>query len=194
MGHGVSPASPWLDAGEYFLVGLQREDHPEPVGDDQQNGEPEAEFLEHRGFPLGLADQRRQEQGDGGNEQQAGLKAGAEPVELLLVVSQASDQERTAEHEERVGDDRSGDGRLDQQILAGLQCGQRDDEFGQVAERRVQKSANSLSGSVGYRLRRPAEEHRKRDDRTDGKQEEDGVPLRPEMLGCENDRHKHEEP
>src|SRR5258705_11234927 len=42
-------------------------------------------------------------------------------------------RERRAQHEQRVGDDRPCDGCLHQGILPSVQCGQRDDKFGQVS-------------------------------------------------------------
>ena len=56
-----------------------------------------------------VLDRRGHQQRDRGQEQQAGLQARVDAVELLHVVRQPAEQERRAQHEERVGDDRAGD-------------------------------------------------------------------------------------
>ena len=86
-------------------------------------------------------------------EEQARLHAGADPVVFLHVMLESAEQERRPQHEQRVGDDRAGDGRLHERVLAGAQGGQRDDQFGQVSQRGVQQPACRIAcfGSNGFR-------------------------------------------
>ena len=58
---------------------------------------------------IGLRHRRRNQQRDRGQEQHARLQARADAVVLLDVILESAEQERCAEHEQGVGDDRPGD-------------------------------------------------------------------------------------
>ena len=141
-----------------------------------------------------LGQHRRHKQGDGGEEQQARLKSGAYPIELLLVMAQSTDQESSAEHEQRVAHNGSGNRRLDQEVLSGLQGSQRNDEFGQVAKCGVEQSANRFAGLVSDRFRRSAEQGCERNNGKDRQQEEKSMPVWPYMLAYKHDRNKQHQP
>jgi len=79
-------------------------------------------------------------------EEQAGLEPGADAVELLHVVFEAAEEERSAQHEQRIGNDGTGDGGLHQHVLPGVQGRQRDDQLGQVAQRGIEQAADSIAG------------------------------------------------
>ena len=131
---------------------------------------------------------------DRGEKQKTGLEPGTDPVELLLVMPEASDQKRTAEHEQRIGDNGTGDRCLHQQVLTSLQGGECDDEFRQIAKRGVEQAADRLPGPVGNRLRRSAEEHCQGNDGADRQHEKHCVLLRPDTLADEDDRDEHQKP
>ena len=124
---------------------------------------------------IGVGDRRRHEQRDRRQEEQPRLEPRADPVVLLHVMLQPAEQERRAQHEQRVGDDRAGERRLDQHVLAGAQRRERDDELGQVAERRVEQAADRVAGLRRDRLGRVAEQRRERHDGQHREHEQQGV-------------------
>ena len=131
---------------------------------------------------VGLRDRRGNQQRDRRQEQQACLQPGARAVELLHVVLEAAEQERRAQHEQRVGDDRAGDRRLHQRVLPGAQGGERDDQLGQVAERRVEQPADRVAGLRGHRLGGVAQQGGERHDGQDRQHEEQCVRLGLELV------------
>ena len=113
------------------------------------------------------------------------LPAGARrPVELLHVVLEAAEQERRAQHEQRVGDDRAGDRRLHQHVLARAQRGQRDDQLGQVSERRIEQPADRIAGLRRDGFGRMAEQCRQRHDRQHRQHEQQRVRLGHELAAA----------
>ena len=99
-------------------------------------------------------DRGRDEQGDRGQQQHSGLRARVGGVEFLRVVLEAAEQERAAQHEEAVGHDGPGHRRFHEVEHPGAQRGDGDDELGQVAERRVEQSADRVPGLRGHALGR----------------------------------------
>ena len=87
------------------------------------------------------------------------------------VVPQPAQQERDAEHEEQVGDDRASDRRLDELEHAHAQRGQRNDKLGEIAKARVQKAADAVARLGGDRFGGAAEERGQRNDGSDRKDE-----------------------
>jgi hypothetical protein len=73
------------------------------------------------------------------------LEAGAGSVVFLHVMLESAEQERRAQHEQRVGDDRTGYGGLHERVLPGAQCGQRDDQFGQIPQRSVEQPTDRIA-------------------------------------------------
>ncbi len=68
------------------------------------------------------------------------------PVETLRAVLDAADQDAETHDQQDVADDRAGDGGLDE-IQQALSDGEnRDDEFGGVAQRRVEQAADAGAG------------------------------------------------
>ena len=53
-------------------------------------------------------------------------------------------------HEQRVRHDRAGDGSFHQRVLARLQSDDRDHQFGQVSECRVEQATNGITGLRGH--------------------------------------------
>ena len=54
-------------------------------------------------------------------------KSSADAIVFLRVVFNAAEKKRRPQHEQRVGDDRAGNGRLHEHELPGAQGGERDD-------------------------------------------------------------------
>ena len=141
-----------------------------------------------------LRDRRRNQQADGGQEQQARLHAGADAVVFLLVILEAAKQQRDAEHEQRVGDDRAGHRRLHQHELPGAQGRERDHQLRQVAERRIEQAADRITGLGRHRLRGVTEQRRQRHDRQDRQCEQQRVRVVRELLGHEHHGHEDQQP
>ena len=74
----------------------------------KEHGQPQAEGLSDGCPDVRLGEERGHEQGNRSEEKQAGLEACAHAVELLLVMPEAANQERAAEHEQGIGDDGPG--------------------------------------------------------------------------------------
>jgi hypothetical protein len=100
----------------------------------------------------------------------------------------------SSQHEERVGDDRPGDGGLHQRVLPRRQRRERDHELGQVAERGVDETARRIACPFGHRFRREAQERRERNDGKNGQKEEQRVRVGPHHLDGEDRRDEDEEP
>ena len=82
--------------------------------------------------------------------------------ELELSVLEAAGEERSAEHEQKVPDDRAGDRRTHHLELAAGDKEHADDELGSVAERGVQEAADTRPGVGGELLGGVAEQTRER--------------------------------
>ena len=76
---------------------------------------------------------------------------------MLLLMAQAASKHGRTEHQKDISHDRSDDRRLHHIMKPGAQGGECDDEFGGVAESRIEKTANSLAGAVGQLFCCPAE-------------------------------------
>ena len=143
---------------------------------------------------VGCADRRRNHQGDRGQEQQTRLHAGAGPVVFLNVVLESAEQKRRAQHEQRVGDDRAGDGRLHQHVLPGAQSRQRDDQLGQVSQRGVEQATRRVAGLGRNRFGGVTQQRGQRHDGEHGQHEEQRVRFGLELRGCKHHRHKGQQP
>jgi hypothetical protein len=78
--------------------------------------------------------------------------------------------------------------------LSGPQCGQRDEQLGQVSQGRVEKTADQVASLVSHRLGGEAEQSRQWDDGRNGQQEKQRVRFGLEELPEEDNRHEHQEP
>ena len=77
---------------------------------------------------------------------------------------QAADECRRAEHQQHVADDRAGQGGLDEIGQAFAQRQRADDQFGGVAERRVEQAADAAAEPFGEHARRAADQCGQRQD------------------------------
>jgi hypothetical protein len=159
----------------------EREDEREDVDEDQDGGHTEGEpveegvgrFREERQAPLDLVDdleEGRDQHPDDGEEHHRRGSPGDARVESLQAVLQPADEEREAEDEEEIPEDRADDRGLYQLDLPGPERDDRDDQLGGVAEGRVQEAADAspvwcASSSVAS-PRRPATGRRPRHEKT----------------------------
>jgi hypothetical protein len=88
-----------LRAAEHLPMRLEGDDQAEDIGHDEQHRQAEAQPLREspRGRRVGFRDRRGNEQGDGGQEQQARLEPGVGGVELLHVMLHAPPEEGRAD-------------------------------------------------------------------------------------------------
>ena len=133
-------------------------------------------------------------QRDRGQKEQARLQAGADPVVFLHVVLESAEQKRRAQHEQRVGDDRAGDGRLHQHVLPGAQRGQRDDQFGQVSQRGVEQAADRIARLGRHGFGGVTQQRGQRHDGQHGQHEKQRVRFGLELLGGEHHGHEGQQP
>ena len=134
-------------AGKQFAVRLEREQHSQGVGNNKQHRKTHAQ-LAHKGCRrrrIDLGHRRWDQQRNRSQEEEARLHARADPVELLHVVAHSAEEKRRAQHEQRVRDNRTSDGRFHQHVLPGAQGGERNDQFGQVSERGVEQPADRIA-------------------------------------------------
>jgi hypothetical protein len=168
----------------------EREVEVRGVDHEQHDRDPDAQGRDGRGPRAEHALERgRQHEPDRRERQHRRLRAGARRVEVLLrPVPGAAGEHRGAEHEQDVPDDRAGEGCLHHvgQTLAERRDG--DDQFGGVAERRVEKAADAFARMVRQRLRRAAHPSGQRQDGESRREEDPQVPFWREML--ERDRQR----
>src|SRR6185436_20967573 len=91
---------------------------------------------------------RRQEESDRGQGQHGRLRAGSRWIEALLRVAQAAGEHGGAQYEQDIADDGAGDRGLHHIVQSRAQSGERDDQFGRVAEGRVQQAAHAFAGTL----------------------------------------------
>ena len=95
----------------------------------------------------------------------------AQRVESLRPVSDAADEKREAEHEHAVRDDRADERRLHDADQAVAQREQRDEQLGQVPERRLDDAGDRRAEPAAELLRCAADEAREHRDRQRGDEE-----------------------
>ena len=162
----------------------QEEVHLSAVGDQQQDRDADRQALdlEERGVArvgLGTApDDEREgggdDQSDRRQDQGGGVHADHLLVVLLHPVLQAADEQRGAEDEQQVADDRAGDRRVDDVDLAVEDQERGDDDLADVADRGVHDPADLRSGRDAQLLGGVAEEVGEGEDRERGDAEGEG--------------------
>ena len=183
-------------AGKNLAMRSQREPQPQDVTRDQQQRQHQAELLDRLwavdtvGRHDGRGDQKRHDC----NKEQAGLKACPSAVEFLQVVAQPAQKEGCTQHEQRIGDDGPGNRGLDQRVLSGGQCGQGDDQLGQVAKGCVDQPACGIAGAFRHGLGRKAEQGGQRNNGKNGKQKQQRVGVGPDNFDDQDDRNKDQQP
>ena len=141
-----------------------------------------------------MRDRRRNQQRDRGQEEQARLKAGADPIVFLDVMLESTEQKRRAQHEQRVGDNRAGNGRLHQHVLPGAQGGERDDQFRQVSQRGIEQPADRIARLGRHRFGGMTQQRRQWHDGQNGQHEEQRVRFWFEFVRREHQGHERQQP
>ena len=100
---------------------------------------------------------RHRERGDR-EHQQHRHRADRLSVEPLRAVAQAAEEEGEPEHEQRVGEDRADERRLHHDDEPRLQAEDRDEELGQVAQRRLEDAGRARAEAVAELIRALADE------------------------------------
>ena len=140
------------------------------------------------------ADDGGHEQGHRRQEQHPGLQACGAGVVLLDAVLEATQQERHAEHEQRVGDDRASDRGFHEVEHASTQCSDGDDQFREVAERGIQQPTHGIAGLRRDAFGRMAEQGGEGDDCEHGEYEQCRVRLWREVFAEEYGGHGGKQP
>ena len=154
---------------------------------------PRAEGLRHR-LPFAGGDGRRYQQCEGRQEQHGHLEPRIAEAEALLVILQSAQEEGRARHEQHVGDDGADQRCLDEEILARLQGGNGDDQFGEVSQRRVEQPAHGIAGSGRNLLGGEAQYHGEWNNGQNRQQEDQRLQLGQQVLAHQDDRHENEKP
>ena len=155
-----------------------------------------AQLLGERGprDRVGLRNRRRNQQGDRSQEEQARLHAGADAVVFLDMIFESAEEKGRAQHEQRVGDDRAGEGRLHQHILPGAQGGERNDQFRQIPQRGIEQATDRIPGLGRHGFGGVTEQGGQRHDGQDGQYEEQRVRVVLECFGREHHGHEDQQP
>ena len=143
---------------------------------------------------VGLRDRRRNQQRDRGQKEQASLQAGGDPVVFLHVVLESAEEKRRAQHEQRVEDDRPGDGCLHQHVLPGTQGGDRDDQFGQVSQRGVEQPTDRIARFGRHGFGGVTQQHRQGQNGQYGQHEQQRVRFGLQLRGCKQHGHEYQQP
>ena len=144
--------------------------------------------------PVAGSDGRRHQQREGRQKQHGHLESRIAEAEALLVILQSAQEEGRARHEQHVGDDGADQRCLDEEILARLQGGNGDDQFGQVSQRRIEQPAHGIAGAGRHLFGGEAEHHGERNDGQNRQQEDQRLRLGQQVLAHQDDRHENEKP
>jgi hypothetical protein len=150
-----------------MAVRLEREQQAQSVSNDQQYGQCDAELVGQRGtrHQVGFGDRRRTHERNRGQKEQTGIQTGASAVVLLDVVLEAAEKKGCSEQEKHVGHNSAGYGALHQRIFPGTERRRCNDQFRQIAQRRVEQSADRVAGHFRHRFGRVTKQGSKRHDR-----------------------------
>ena len=116
----------------------------------------------------------RNEERDGAQPERGRRDARRGLIKSLLRMAHATDENRRAEHEQKVADDRSSDGRFDDAGQPFAQRDQRDDQLRGIAKGRIQKAADARTRARGQLFGRATHPASQRDDRDRGDDERAG--------------------
>ena len=122
------------------------------------------------------------------------MHAGADAIVFLDVVFEAAEEKGRAQHEQRVGDDRAGKGRLDQHVLSGAQSGERNDQFRQIPQRGIEQATDRIPGLGRHGFGGVTEQGSQRHDGQDGEDEEKRVRVVRDSFDREHHGHEDQQP
>ena len=135
-----------------------------------------------------------QDQGDRREREHRRLRARAGRVVVLLGTAQASGQHGGPEHQQNVPDDGSDDRRLYDVVEPRAQGGERDDEFGGIAEGRVEQPADPLAHALRKLLGRAAHPRGQGQDGQSRGGEDQEMPVGREKFQADRDGDEEQEP
>ena len=116
---------------------------------------------------------RGHEKPDQGQHEQRRVRPGDLLAERLGPVAKAADEDACPHDEQQVADDRARQRGLDDVDESGLQGEERDDQLGDVAERRVEDAADLRAGDRPQPFRRETHDPGKTEDRRGRQHEEE---------------------
>ena len=177
-------------------MGAEREHQAAKIDREQDDRHDDAE-PDRLGDELAAADDgedRGHDDGDGGQRHHADLGARADGGEGLDGVAQAAGEERRAEHQQQVADDRADQRGLDDVEHAGAQRDEGDDQLGGIAEGGVEQAADALADPGRELLGRQAEQARQRDDGDAGQDEDQQGRVRPGVVHPGGYRNGEQQP
>ena len=176
-------------------MGNQCEHEVQQIDEKQHDGNRDAQPAKSlsRGTGRGLKG-RRKDQCDRRKREHRRLGTRSGRIEVLLGTAQSSGQHGGAEHQQDISDDGAGDRRLHHVVQPGTQRGERNDELGGIAERRVQEPANAFAHALRELLRGPAHPAGKRQNGEAGGRENEQIPLGSEEFQADRDRDKEQKP
>ena len=171
------------------LVPPQRRGQRQGEDDQQHDRDGDRQrLLVMRGRRVRLRREARQHQRGGGQRHQHARRARPADGEPLRAVLQAAHDERQAEHQQQVGQDRADDRRLDDDQVTLAQREERDEQLRQIAERALQHAGRAGTEAVAEPLDAAPDERGQHRDRGGGQHEHhDGV-----ELGVEGDPGDHD--
>jgi hypothetical protein len=105
-----------------------------------------------------------------------------------------AEQKRRAQHEQRVGDDRAGDGGLHKHILPGAQRSERDQQLGQISQGGIEQAANHIAGPGRHGFCGAAQQSGQWHDGQDGQNKKKRVRFGADDLGDQYHRHQSQRP
>jgi hypothetical protein len=183
-------------AREKFLMGLERKQQAQAVCGHKQHGEADAELLRHpvASCQIEVGDRGRREERNRGHQQQCGMQPASGAIVVLDVVSKPAEQEGRPKHKQRVGNDRAGDRGLHEHVFSGAKGGYRDNQLCQIAQCRIEQSADRVTRPFCDRLGRVTEKRRERHDRQHGKDKKGRVSRWRNRLQKQHCRYEDEHP
>ena len=110
------------------------------------------------------------------------------------MVLEAAEEKRCAQHEQRVGDNRAGNGRLHEHVLPGTQRRERDDQFRQVSQCGIEQAPDRITRLGRHGFGSVAQQRRQRHDGEHREHEQQRVRFRLELMGCEHCGHEDQQP
>src|SRR5262245_12108373 len=109
-------------------------------------------------------------------------------------MTQPAGQHRSAQYQQDIADNGTGDRRLHHVMQSGPQGSERNDQLGRITEGRVQEPSDSFAHVFGKLFGSAPHNTGKRQDGKTGGSENQQVPLWSEVLQSDGGRDKEEEP
>ena len=134
----------------------------------------------------------RNKERDAGQPERGRRDARRGLIKSLLRMAQPTGKKRSAEDEQEVADDRTGDRRFDDAVESLAQRDQADDKLRGIPKSRIEKTANAGTKARSQLFGRATHPAGQRHDRDRGDDEEEGL-IPPRRNVSERDRNRHGE-